>query len=212
MAALLKRGLEAEGHRVLLSHNGTEGLEDALVQNVDAIVLDVLLPGLDGFEVARRIRQRRVQTPILMLTARDAQADKIHGLDLGADDYLTKPFLFPELLARLRAVARRGPVARAPELRVGDLVLDPATHEVSRRGRVVALTRTEFSILELLMRNTGRLLARDRILESIWPSEDSVGQSNLNAFMSTLRRKIDGHHKTKLIRNVRGLGYRIVGD
>lgn len=212
MASLLERGLKAERHCVVIAHSGREGLETALAGHFDAIVLDIMLPEIDGFEVARRLREHRNQTPILMLTARDAVSDKVRGLDKGADDYLTKPFLFVEFLARLRAISRRGPVPQPPLLRVADLILNPATHEVVRHDEPVSLTRTEFALLELLMRNVGRVVSRGDILEAIWSTEDSVEESNLNAFMSLLRRKIDDGHRLKLIQTVRGIGYRVSGD
>lgn len=209
MASLLERGLKAEGHSVIVAHSGTEGLDVALAGRFDAIVLDIMLPQMSGFEVARRLREHKNQTPILMLTARDAPSDKVRGLDWGADHYLTKPFLFAEFLARLRAVSRRGPIPRPSLLRVADLVLNPATREACRSTQPISLTRTEFSLLELLMRNAGRVLTRDDILEAVWSTEDSVEEGNLNAFISLLRRKIDRGRRLKLIQTVRGTGYRI---
>lgn len=211
MAALLERGLTAEGHSVVVAHTGREALDAALAGRFDVIVLDVMLPEMNGFEITRQLRDQKNPTPILMLTARDAPSDKVKGLDDGADDYLIKPFLFEELLARLRAVSRRGPIPRAPLLRQADLVLNPATHEVSRNGRPIALTRTEFSLLELLLRNVGRVVTRDMILDTIWMSEP-VESGNLNAFISLLRLKVDRGHPVKLIQTVRGTGYRIGGD
>lgn len=211
MAALLERGLTAEGHSVVVAHTGREALDVALAGRFDVIVLDVMLPEMNGFEITRQLRDQKNPTPILMLTARDAPSDKVKGLDDGADDYLIKPFLFEELLARLRAVSRRGPIPRAPLLRQADLVLNPATHEVSRNGRPIALTRTEFSLLELLLRNVGRVVTRDMILDTIWMSEP-VESGNLNAFISLLRLKVDRGHPVKLIQTVRGTGYRIGGD
>ncbi len=211
MAALLERGLTAEGHAVVVAHTGREALDAALAGRFDVIVLDVMLPEMNGFEITRQLRDQKNPTPILMLTARDAPSDKVKGLDDGADDYLIKPFLFEELLARLRAVSRRGPIPRAPLLRQADLVLNPATHEVSRNGRPIALTRTEFSLLELLLRNVGRVVTRDMILDTIWMSEP-VESGNLNAFISLLRLKVDRGHPVKLIQTVRGTGYRIGGD
>ena len=208
MAALLERGLKAEGHSVVVAHSGTDAFDLAVASPFNVIVLDVMLPQMDGFEIARRLRARAIQTPILMLTARDAASDKVKGLDGGADDYLTKPFLFAEFLARLRAVSRRGPIPRTPLLRVADLVLNPATHEVFRDSRAISLTRTEFSLLELLMRNQGRVLTRDNILEAIWTDDDVEG-GNLNVFISLLRRKIDRGYRLKLIHTVHGTGYRI---
>lgn len=209
MALLLERGLKAEGHSVIVAHSGAEGLEVARAGRFDVVVLDVMLPQINGFEVARRLREHKNQTPILMLTARDAPSDKVRGLDWGADDYLTKPFLFSEFLARLRAVSRRGPIPRPSLLRVADLVLNPATREVCRSAQPISLTRTEFSLLELLMRNADRVLTRDDILGAVWSTEDSVEEGNLNAFISLLRRKIDRGRRLKLIQTVRGTGYRI---
>ena len=208
MASLLERGLKAEGHSVIVAHSGTDAFELATASPFNVIVLDVMLPQMDGFEIARRLRARAIQTPILMLTARDAPSDKVKGLDGGADDYLTKPFLFEEFLARLRAVSRRGAIPRAPLLKVADLVLNPATHEVCRNDRPIALTRTEFSLLELLMRNKDHVLSRDKILEAIW-NDDPVEGGNLSVFISVLRRKVDRNHRVKLIHTIHGMGYRI---
>lgn len=211
MAALLEKGLQAEGHSVVTAHTGVDALEALRIWKFDAIVLDILLPKLDGFGVVRRLRERKDQTPILMLTARDAPADKVKGLDLGADDYLTKPFLFDELLARLRAVSRRGAIPRPAILRAADLALDLATHQVSRNGQPIELTRTEFALLELLMRNAGRVLERDVIIAAIWNTAESVEDGTLNAFISLLRQKIDRKGEAQLIETVRGIGYRIGG-
>lgn len=209
MAALLEKGLRAEGHSVVAACTGVEALETAQSYTFDAIVLDIMLPRLDGFEVIRRLRERRDQTPILVLTARDAPLDKVKGLDRGADDYLTKPFLFNEFLARLRAVARRGPIPRPAVLRVADLSLDQATHQVFRKKRTIDLTPTEFALLELLMRNAGHVLERDAIIAAVWNTEESAEGSNLNAFVSLLRQKIDRDEAVQLIQTVRGIGYRI---
>ena len=168
LAALLKRGLEHEGHVTVIASDGAEGLDYALARSYDVMVLDVMLPVMDGFEVARRLRRQGCRTPLLMLTARDARRDVINGLDVGADDYLTKPFAFDELLARLRAVARRGPIPRAAVAAVGDLTLDSAGHEARRAARRLELTPKEFRLLELLMRNEGRVLSRDAIIEAVW--------------------------------------------
>src|SRR4051794_17575310 len=155
MAALLKRGLEEEGYAVDLAANGDEGLFQAVENDFDVVVLDAMLPGLTGYDVCRRLRERRRWAPVLMLTARDGIADRVAGLDAGADDYLTKPFAFAELTARLRALLRRGSAERAPVLAVGDLTLDPAAHAVFRAGQPISLTAKEFSLLELLMRHPG---------------------------------------------------------
>jgi two-component system response regulator MprA len=207
MADLLKAGLEEEQHTVMVAYDGRDGLELALQEVCDVLVLDVLLPGLSGFEIARRLREKGNRTPILMLTARDAVTDVVKGLDLGADDYLTKPFSFEEFSARVRAVARRGPISQAPQLRVADLVLDPATHEVFRSGRGIPLTRKEYQILELLMRHHGRVLSRSTILESVWGVEREVENNTLDAFIKKLRQKVDAGETKRLIHTIRGVGY-----
>ena len=209
MAAVLKKGLEAENHRVSLAHDGRMGLDLASATEFDAVVLDLMLPVIDGFEVARRLRKNGNQTPILMLTARDAVPDIVKGLDLGADDYLTKPFSFDVFLARLRSVTRRGTVARPTSLRVGDLVLNPANRQVSRGDREVHLSPTEFRLLELLMRRSGRVVPRDAIVEAVWDFDHEVEENTLDTFIRLLRSKIDRDHDRKLIQTVRGVGYTI---
>lgn len=209
MAELLKRGLEEENHSVSLALDGREGLEMAQALEYDAIVLDLMLPGVDGFEVARRLRKSGNKTPILILTARDTVPDVVKGLDIGADDYMTKPFSFEEFLARLRSVSRRASSPRPTVLHVGDLLLDPATHEVRRGGEEVSLSRTEFRLLEFLMRRAGRVVPRNTIVLSVWDSGEDVEENTLDAFISLLRTKIDRDHKVKLIQTVRGTGYTI---
>lgn len=207
MAALLEQGLTEEGHRVVLSHDGQDGLAIALAGAFDAIVLDVMLPRLDGLQVARRLREQANQTPVLMLTARDGLGDVVKGLDLGADDYLTKPFSFDILLARLRAVSRRGPIPQPLWLTFADLRLDPAAHQVTRHGRPVSLTPREFSLLELLLRNARRVVTRETILASVWGFDTGVCGNTLEAFVRLLRNKIDSPFDPKLIHTVRGIGY-----
>ena len=207
MAALLRKGLEEERHSVALAHTGPEGLHLSRSYRFDVIILDVMLPGLNGFEIARRLRQANSRTPLLMLTARDATADVIKGLDVGADDYLTKPFDFDVLLARLRAVARRGPVEQLPKLKAADLTLDPATHRVTRAGQRIHLTRTEHQLLEVLMRQAGHVLSRSAIVEAVWGFDSSIGENTLDAFIRLLRNKVDLGHATKLIHTIRGVGY-----
>jgi len=209
MAGLLKKGLEEENHSVSVAHDGRAALELAQDYEFDAIVLDLMLPGVDGYEVARRLRKSRNETPILMLTARDAVPDIVKGLDAGADDYLTKPFSFEEFLARLRSVSRRGSVPRPTMLTVGDLVLDPATHKVTRAGEEIHLSPTEFRLLEFLMRRAGRVVSRNTIVQAIWNLDDDVEENTLDAFISLLRSKIDRDKQEKLIQTVRGLGYTI---
>jgi DNA-binding response OmpR family regulator len=213
MAELLRQGLEEEGHSVMLAGNGRDGLAMAESHLFDAIVLDVMLPGLDGFSVARKLRAARNQTPILMLTARDATHDVVQGLNLGADDYLVKPFSFEVLLARLRAVSRRGAIAQPPILQVADLTLNPSVREVERGGRRIALTRTEFGLLELLMKRAGRVVTRENLIESVWGFDSEVRSNTLDAFIRLLRDKVDAGGERKLIQTVRGVGYCLrVGD
>ena len=209
MAELLKKGLEEENHSVSLAFDGRDALEMAQALEYDAIVLDLMLPGIDGFEVARRLRKGGNKTPILVLTARDTVPDVVKGLDIGADDYMTKPFSFEEFLARLRSVSRRGSVPRPTLLQVGDLVLNPATHEAKRAGEEIALSRTEFRLLEFLMRRAGRVVPRNTIVHSVWDSNDDVEENTLDAFISLLRGKIDRDQHEKLIQTVRGMGYTI---
>jgi two-component system response regulator MprA len=206
MGELLKRGLGEEGHHVILASDGAHGLEIARASEFDVIVLDVMLPSLDGITLAKRLRAARNQTPILLLTAKDGIADTIRGLDSGADDYLTKPFSFEILLARLRAVSRRGVIPRPVCLEVADLKLDPATHGVTRDGQHLNLTPREYTLLELLMRNHARVVSRDTILSSVWGHYADVTENTLEAFVRLLRMKVDTR-EPKLIHTVRGVGY-----
>lgn len=207
MAELLRRGLTEEDHNVAVAINGLDALGMAQAYSFDVIVLDVMLPGIDGFTVAKRLREASNRTPILFLTARDTVADLVRGLDLGGDDYLTKPFDFEELLARLRAVARRAPIPQPVQLTVGDLVLDPATREVARQGQRIALTPKEYRLLELLMRRAGQVVPRDEILSAVWGFESDIEANTMEAFVRLLRNKIDAGHERKLIHTVRGVGY-----
>jgi DNA-binding response OmpR family regulator len=212
MAELLRQGLEEEGHSVFLAGDGKEGLAIAESHSFDAIVLDVMLPGMDGFSIARKLRAALNQTPILMLTARDATEDVVAGLNLGADDYLVKPFSFDVLLARLRAVSRRGPIAQPVELKVQDLTLNPASREVTRGARRVALTRTEYTLLELLMRRAGRVVTRENLIEAVWGFDSEVRSNTLDAFIRLVRDKVDIAGERKLIHTVRGVGYCVRGE
>jgi len=207
MALVLKEGLEEEDYFVSLAFDGLSGLEVARSCEFDVIILDVMLPKLDGFEVARRLRNKGNRTPILMLTARDGVPDVVKGLDLGADDYLTKPFSFAVLLARLRAATRRQYAERTSVLRVADLALNRATREVLRAGREINLTATEFRLLEFLMRRPGVVVSRNAILEAVWGFDDEVNDNTVDAFIRLLRRKVDDLHEEKLIKTVRGVGY-----
>lgn len=212
MAELLRQGLEEEGHSVVVAGNGKDGLAIAETHPFDAIVLDVMLPEMDGFSVARKLRAARNQTPILMLTARDATHDVIEGLNIGADDYLVKPFSFDVLLARLRAVSRRGAIPQPVPLQVLDLTLNPANREVMRHGRRISLTRTEYSLLELLMRRSGRVVSRDNLIEAVWGFDSDVRSNTLDAFIRLLRDKVDCADEAKLIHTVRGVGYCLRGE
>lgn len=207
MAELLRKGLEEEHHSVIAAFDGKSALDIASSADLDVILLDVMLPGMDGIEVARNLRSRNNYTPLIMLTARDSELDIIRGLDVGADDYLIKPFSFQELLARLRASARRGPVPRPVQLQVADLKLDPAAHRVHRSEREIHLTATEFRLLEFLMRRTGRVISREALIEAVWWDSEDIEDNTLDAFISLLRTKIDRDHRHKLIHTVRGVGY-----
>lgn len=207
LARQLKKGLEEHGHSVTVAADGIEGLADAQYGEFDVLVLDVMLPGLDGFSIVRRLRAAGSSTPILLLTARDAADDIVTGLDAGADDYLTKPFSFKILLARLRALSRRKTVEARTQLQVGDLALDPATREVTRAGSNVPLTRTEFVLLDLLMRNAGRVITRASMMEAVWGHDRDVESNTLDVFIRQLRAKIDLPGSHKLIHTIRGIGY-----
>jgi DNA-binding response OmpR family regulator len=209
MAALLKSGLEEEGHFVLVAHTAPDGLELAKTSAFDVLVLDVMLPGFDGFELVRRARRAALQTPVLMLTARDSPADVVTGLTLGADDYLKKPFSFEELLARLLSLSRRGPAFQPVLMSVRNLSLDTSTHKVYRNHKPITLTKKEYSLLEFLMRHPGRVLSRDSLIAAVWGYEGTIENNTLEAFIKLLRKKIDDGHSTKLIHTVRGFGYRI---
>lgn len=209
MAAVLRKALEEERHSVILAHTGPSGLELAMSYAFDAVVLDVMLPEMDGFDVARRLRDENNRTPIIFLTARDAETDLVRGLDLGADDYLKKPFSFVELFARLRAIARRGTDLIPPLLQIADLRLNPATHAVSRGERSIALTRKEYQLLEFMMRHSERVLLRDVLIDAVWGPVATVEDNTLEVFIRMLRQKVDNGADVRLIHTVRGFGYRI---
>jgi DNA-binding response OmpR family regulator len=207
MAEVLRTGLTEEGHAVDVAHAGPDGLSLAESGSYEVILLDVMLPGLSGLAVARRLREGRNTTPILLLTARDTNADVVEGLDAGADDYLVKPFSFEVLLARLRAVARRGPVARGVVMTVADLVLDPTTHQVRRDHERIDLTRTEFALLECLMRRFGAVVARNVLIEGVWGHDRDIEDNTLDAFVRLLRQKVEAGGRSRVIHTVRGVGY-----
>ena len=212
LADLIKRGLTHEGHAVDLAETGEEALDWTEAASYDAIILDIMLPGATGLEVCRTLRKRSVQTPILLLTARDAVPDRVAGLDAGADDYLIKPFAFPELLARLRALARRPPDTHQTRLVAGDLQLDPASRLVWRGERKVDLQNKEFRILEHLMRNPNCVLSRDQIAEYAWDYDFPAVTNVIDVHIKSLRRKLDDPYPGQLIQTVRGAGYRLTTD
>jgi DNA-binding response OmpR family regulator len=212
MADLLRRGLNEEGHMATCASDGAEGLALAKSYEFDVIILDIMMPKLSGYDFAKLLRAEKVATPILMLTARDSVPDIVKGLDLGADDYLTKPFSFDELLARLRAVKRRALVAQDVNLRVADLVLDPASRAVMRGEERVSLTRTEYNLLERLMYRAGKVVSRRSLIEAVWGFDRDIEENTLDAFMRLLRNKIDPPGRLKLIHTVRGVGYMIRPD
>jgi two-component system, OmpR family, response regulator len=209
MAALIRRGLRKEGMAVDLAADGEQALWRAEATEYDAIVLDLMLPGIDGFEVCARLRADGVWTPILMLTARDAVRDRVAGLDRGADDYLTKPFSYAELLARLRALVRRGGVERPSALRVGDLRLDPARRQAWRGDTEIRLSAKEFAILETFMRRPGEVLSRFQLLEHAWDYDYENRSNVVDSYIRLLRRKIDRPFGVETIETVRGAGYRL---
>ena len=208
IAAMIRRGLEGAHYSVDWAADGSVGLERALANTYSLILLDLMLPGVDGWTICQRLRARRDTTPILMLTARDALSDRVKGLELGADDYLPKPFEFPELLARVRALLRRDKIHKARVIRVADLEIDTDTQEVRRAGKRVTLTPREYALLEALAANEGRILTRDAVQERVWMDEE--GHSNaVNVYIGLLRKKIDEGHDVKLIQTVHGVGYRL---
>jgi DNA-binding response OmpR family regulator len=208
VASFIRQGLAEEGHTVEVAADGAAALDLILdAPPYDLIVLDLMLPKLDGFAVLKAARQRRIATPVLVLTARDSVADKVRGLDLGADDYLTKPFAFDEFLARVRALLRRGAAPSAPVLRAADLTLDPARREVRRGERRVTLTTREYALLEYFMRNPGRVLTRPMLAEHVWGLDFDPESNIVDVYVGYLRRKIDGPGEARLLHTVRGAGY-----
>ncbi|GBD12491.1 Response regulator MprA [bacterium HR24] len=210
LAQVVRRVLEEEGHNVDLAYDGEEAISLAMDGSYDVIVLDVLLPKVDGVEVCRSLRRARVDIPVLMLTALDSIEDRVRGLDAGADDYLPKPFAFQELLARIRALGRRRVDPREPDrLQVGDLVLDLRRRRAERGGRAIELSPREFALLEFLMRNAGRVLSRSQILDHVWGYDFAPDSNLVDVYIAYLRRKVDKGHPRPLIRTVRGYGYMV---
>jgi two-component system, OmpR family, response regulator len=209
LAGLIRRGLREEGLLADVAVKGEDALWMAQATPYDVIVLDVMLPGIDGFATCRRLREDGVRSPVLMLTARDAVEDRITGLDTGADDYLAKPFDFGELLARVRALARRGPVEQGLLLRVGDLELDPATRAVRRAGTEISLSTKEFQLLEVFMRHPGEVLSRYQLLEGAWDAEYEHRSNVIDVYVRYLREKLDRPFGMDTLETVRGAGYRL---
>lgn len=208
-ARMVARGLEAEGFAVDVVHDGESGLWAATEQEFDVVVLDLMLPKLSGYEVVRRLRDRGVWTPVLMLTAKDGEYDQADALDLGADDYLTKPFAFVVLIARIRALLRRLGEARPSVLEVGDLRMDPATHDVSRGGTPIELTPREFTLLEYFMRHPGEVLSKTELVEHVWDMNFDGPLNVVEVYVGYLRRKIDEAFGVRSLATVRGFGYRL---
>jgi two component transcriptional regulator, winged helix family len=209
IARSLKEGLEDETYAVDVAHDGDEGYRTATADDYDAIILDIMLPSMNGYEVCQALRQDGKRTPILMLTARDAERDIVKGLDTGADDYLAKPFSFEVLLARLRAILRRPNEKLGEVLRVGDLTLDPSLKKVTRASQEISLTTKEYGVLEYLMRNTGKVLSKEQIIAHVWDFDADVLPNNVELFIMFLRRKVDKPFDKKLIHTVPGFGYKL---
>lgn len=207
IAGFIKRGLTEENHVADTAFRGDDGLRMALESHYDLIILDLMLPGLDGISVCRELRQNNFKNPILMLTAKDRVEDKVKGLDSGADDYLTKPFAFEELLARIRALSRKSSSSESAILKAGDLEMDLLSHKVSRAGREIELTAKEFSLLEFLMRNAGKVVTRTMIAEHVWDINFDTDTNVIDVFINHLRKSVDRDSKFKMIRTVRGKGY-----
>ncbi len=209
IARFIRRGLEEEGHAVDVATDGDEAIVLATTNDYDVILLDILLPRRNGLAVCRDLRQRNVATPILMLTAKDSVQDKVAGLNSGADDYLTKPFSFDELVARVNALTRRQALARSPILSVADLTLDPISHDVQRGGDSVELTNKEYALLALLMRRPGQVLTRTQIAQQIWDMDVDSDSNVIDVYIRYLRKKVDAGRDQPLIHTVRGVGYTI---
>lgn len=209
LSDILKTALGSEGFSVDTAFDGEEGLEKALANSYKAIILDIMLPKKDGLQVCRELRIKGIHTPIIMLTAKETLEDRVIGLDVGADDYLTKPFGIEELFARIRAVLRRRKTTDALTLKLGDLTLDPKKHEVTRGGKIIALTPKEYRLLEILMKSTGTALTRKELITAAWGPNFKESQNDLNVHMRYLRRKVDASPLKPLIHTVRGVGYTV---
>ncbi|MCH6580535.1 MAG: response regulator transcription factor [Nitrospinae bacterium] len=207
VAGFIKKGMEEETYAVDVAYDGEEGFHLAELNQYDMIILDLMLPKMDGLEVLTRLRDKKVNTPILLLTAKDAVEDKVAGLNKGADDYLTKPFAFSELLARVRSLLRRGQAETKTELKVGDLNLDLVSHKVKRNSEEIELTGKEYSLLEYFMRNEGKVLTRTMIAEHVWDYNFDTFTNVIDVYVNHLRKKIDKKYPSKLLHTLRGIGY-----
>ena len=207
LASFIKRGLKEKGYAVDVADNGNDGLFQAKEVPYDLVILDIMLPGKDGLFICRQLRKNNIETPILMLTARDDVEDKVSGLDAGADDYLTKPFEFAEFLARVRALIRRKSKATSNKIKIADLELDQLTHKVTRSGKEIELTSTEYSLLEYLMLNANTVVTRTMISEHVWNDDFDSFSNVINVYINYLRNKIDKDFNKKLIHSLRGTGY-----
>ncbi len=212
LAETIRRGLVNEGFVVRVEHNGNDGLWAATEERFDVIVIDIMLPGLNGYNVLREIRKRKIWTPIMMLTAKDGEYDQTDAFDLGADDYLTKPFSFLVLTARLRALIRRGAPARPVELTIGSLNLNPGRRSVTRHGDEIPLTAKEFGLLHFLMRQKGAIVSKSEILANVWDPAYDGAENVVEVYIGYLRRKIDAPYELSTLQTVRGMGYRLVAD
>ncbi|MCR4280413.1 MAG: response regulator transcription factor [Candidatus Komeilibacteria bacterium] len=209
IASFIRRGLESEHYTTEIAYDGQDALDKVTVNDYDLIILDVMLPKLDGFEVCKQIRNMKLDVPILMLTAKESVEDRVKGLDYGADDYLVKPFAFEELLARIRSLLRRDKPIKHDILQVGDLILDPVSHEVARGGKQVDVTSKEYRLLDYLMRHANQVCSRTMIAEHIWGYDFDQRSNVIDVYMNYLRKKIDGKRPNRLIKTVRNVGYKI---
>lgn len=209
IANALKKGLEQEHYTVDLAFDGTEGFDLATTGDYDLLLLDLMLPKMNGLEICRQLRQQQNQVPILMLTAKSQLEDKIKGLNSGADDYLTKPFAFEELLARIRALTRRPKNSAGEIITVGDLSLNLSTYEVTRQGKIISLSSKEYSLLECLMRHANKILNKDQLIQHVWSYESDILPNTVEVYIRNLRQKIDQPFTQKLIKTIRGFGYKI---
>lgn len=209
IANSIKKGLEQEHFAVDVAYTGTDGYDLAASEEYDLLILDRLLPGVDGVEICKNLRNKQIHTPILILTAKGQISDKVEGLNAGADDYLTKPFAFEELLARVKALTRRPHAAVGTILQIGNLSLDTLTYQVIREGKTIELSSKEFSLLEYLMRHEGKVITKEQIINHVWDYEANILPNTVEVYIKLLRTKIDKPFKTKLIRTVRGFGYKI---